>query len=195
MTMAGYCRHHGVPLGADGKCSQCTSINLDRVPTPGMPVPYQQISKGMGPLPKASPPRRLLGSGVEYISYVAFATFLYIFDSFFGGALFFLFFILLALIVMRDFNAGAFSIAKRISQMRVVNIKSGQQASNVQAILRNSYYLGLPLVAMVPLAGGPVASFFFMTFVAMDVMMILANPRGRRLGDFLAGTQVVEARI
>jgi uncharacterized RDD family membrane protein YckC len=193
--MAGYCKHHGLPLGPDGKCSQCTSINLDRIPTPGMPTAYQQLSRGIGPLPKASPPRRLLGSGVEYISYVAFATFLYGLETFTGGSLFFLFILLLFLIVMRDFNAGAFSIAKRISQMRVVNVKSGQSASNVQAILRNSYYLGLPLVAMIPLAGGPVASFFFMTFVVMDVMMILANPRGRRLGDFLAGTQVVEARI
>jgi uncharacterized RDD family membrane protein YckC len=43
--------------------------------------------------------------------------------------------------------------------------------------------------------GGFVAFIFFALFIPLDVMMILASPQGRRLGDFLAGTQVVEARI
>lgn len=194
--MAGYCRHHGVPLGPNGKCPQCTTIiDVGQVPTPGMPAAYQPILRGIGPLPKASTPRRLLGSGIEYIFYIIVATILYLAESITGGFLFFMFILLIGLIVMRDFNAGAFSVAKRVSQMRVVSVKTGQSASNRQAILRNSYYLGLPLIAMLPWIGGPVASFFFMMFVAMDIMMILANPRGRRLGDFLASTQVVEARI
>ncbi|PYQ60426.1 MAG: hypothetical protein DMF53_17035 [Acidobacteria bacterium] len=114
--MAGYCRHHGIPLGPDGKCSQCTT-NLDGVPTPGMPVAYQPLSRGIGPLPKASTLRRLLGSGVEYIAYVVFASILYFTESISGGLLGFLFLLLLGAIIMRDFNAGAYSIAKRISQM------------------------------------------------------------------------------
>jgi hypothetical protein len=31
--------------------------------------------------------------------------------------------------------------------------------------------------------------------VLLDMMMIIASPQGRSLGDFLAGTQVVEASI
>jgi uncharacterized RDD family membrane protein YckC len=158
------------------------------------PLGYS-LSKDIGPLPKASTPRRLLGSGVEYVAYIIFATIIYILGNLTGGLLGFLYLLLICLIVMRDFNAGAFSIAKRISQMRVVNASTGQAPSNAKAIFRNSYYLGLPLIAMIPYLGGPLALIFFMMFASIDIMMILASPRGRRLGDFLAGTQVVEARI
>lgn len=192
--MAGYCKNHGTPLGSDGKCSQCTTVNVARA-APGSRSYGFPPGGDIGPLPKASTPRRLLGSGIEYITYMACATILFILESISAGLLWFLFIILAGLIVMRDFNAGAYSIAKRISQMRVVNVKTGQSASNTQAVFRNSYYLGLSVIAMIPWIGGPVASFFFMMFIAIDIMMILANPRGRRLGDFLAGTQVVEARI
>ena len=192
--MAGYCKQHGVPLAPDGSCSQCTTLNVRRATPDPTPLGYS-LAKNIGPLPKASTPRRLLGSGVEYIAYVVFATIIFALESISAGLLGLLFLLLMGLIVMRDFNAGAFSIAKRISQMRVVNVKTGQSASNRQAIWRNSYYLGLALIGMIPWIGGPVASFFFMMFIVLDIMMILANPRGRRLGDFLAGTQVVEARI
>jgi uncharacterized RDD family membrane protein YckC len=98
------------------------------------------------------------------------------------------------LIILRDFNAGAYSIAKRVSQMRVVDSRTGRSPSNAQALLRNSYYLGLLVVAVFLPWIAWLFSVLFMLFIGFDIMMILASPRGRRLGDLLAGTQVVEAR-
>jgi uncharacterized RDD family membrane protein YckC len=180
--MAGFCKNCGKSLGPDGNCPQCTSIRVRK-------------ASGIGALPKASTPRRLLGSGIEYVAYIICGAIIYVFELTslgIGGVLFLL---LVALIIMRDFNAGAYSIAKRVSHMRVVNLKTGQSASNSQAIFRNAYYLGLPVMAIIPVIGGPIALIFFVLFIPLDVIMILASPQGRRLGDFLAGTQVVEARI
>jgi uncharacterized RDD family membrane protein YckC len=185
--MAGFCRIHGVPLRPDGNCPQCTTGNVS-------PMKPQKENRE-GSFPKASTQRRLLGSGVEYFAYVILAAIIYFLGALTGGTLGFLYLLLICLIVIRDFNAGSYSIAKRISQMRVVEASTGKAPSNAKALFRNSYYLALPLIAMFPYFGGPIALFFFMMFASIDIMMILASPRGRRLGDFLAGTQVVEARI
>jgi len=101
--------------------------------------------------------------------------------------------ILVALVVLRDFNAGAFSVAKRVSGMRVVDRRSGQAGSNVQALVRNSYYLGLLLLTVLPLIDIPLLV-AFKFFIGLDILMIVVSPRGRRLGDILAGTQVIEPK-
>jgi uncharacterized RDD family membrane protein YckC len=145
-------------------------------------------------LPSASKPRRLISSGIEYSAYLA-GVWVIAFLDFISAGLIGLasVVVLIGLIVLRDCNAGAFSISKRVSSMRVVNWRTGQSATNTQALLRNSYYLVLLLVALLPITD-LVTSPIFTFFVAVDVLMILANPKGRRLGDLIAGTQVVEAR-
>jgi uncharacterized RDD family membrane protein YckC len=150
-------------------------------------------SRGIGPLPKPSTTRRFLGSGVEYIAYVIGGGVISFLGTISGGLLGLLSLLLLGLIVLRDFNAGAFSIAKRVSQMRVVDSRTGRSPSNTQALLRNSYYGLLAVLMFLPWIDWLLLA-LFMLFIWFDVMMILASPRGRRLGDLLAGTQVVEAR-
>jgi len=157
--------------------------------------PFDPPGGTIGPLlPKANTTRRLLGSGIEFTSYVIGAWAIATLDAGTFGLLGLLTVALLGLIVLRDFNGGAFSIAKRVSQTRVVDWRSGRRASNPQALLRNSYYLALPAVAILPWVDCLTSS-MFMLFIALDIMMILANRQGRRLGDLLAGTQVVEARV
>jgi uncharacterized RDD family membrane protein YckC len=192
--MAGFCRICGNGIKPNGQCPQCTTVRaggaLPLDSGAGALPPWREI----GPLPKAAMHRRLLGSGIEFAAYALYACVISIPAAFSGVAgIFFLF--LIILIVLRDFNAGACSIAKRVGHMRVVNVKTGQSASNTQAFVRNSYYLALSFVAIFSWMGVFVVLFFFWMFIALDIMMILANPRGRRLGDLLAGTQVVEARI
>lgn len=178
--MAGFCTLCGKSI-KDGKC-----LNGHAAST------YKQGLASQDPtqpivLPKANIFRRLLGSGVEFIVYIFAIPAMNI--GFFGPGCFVLL-IVLALVLLRDFNAGHFNIAKRVSQMRVVQWQSGQAASNVKSFLRNSYYLVLFAIAYVPFFGWIPLAFV----ITLDIMMIIANPRGRRLGDLLAGTQVVEER-
>lgn len=176
--MAGFCEVCGRTL-EKGRCPE-------HAPTV-IPKPIKLS------LPRASTPRRLVGSGIEYSAYLVGVWVITFLDFISTGLMGLLALVLVGLIVLRDFNAGAFSIAKRVSNMKVVDWRSGQSATNTQALVRNSYYLGLLLLALLPMVD-LVTSPLFTFFIAVDVLMILANPKGRRLGDFLASTQVVEAR-
>jgi len=181
--MSGYCKDCGTLLAPGGNCSDPGCLQANR----------QLPENGPGTLPKPSTARRLLGSGIEFIIYSALAWLITGLESASFGLLGLLFLFLIGLIVLRDFNGGLYSIAKRVSHMRVVDLKSGRATSNIQSLLRNSYYLVLLAIAIVPVVGC-FSSTAFMVFVALDVMMIMANPQGRRLGDLMAGTQVVQER-
>lgn len=63
-------------------------------------------------------------------------------------------------------------------------------ASSWQALLRNGYFILLLLLMVLP-GGEFFGALFFPLLILMDVLMIIASPDGRRLGDLLAGTQVV----
>ena len=187
--MAGFCKTCGNLL-ENGQCSDHPPALVKSPLQP--PVP---IAKEVGPLPPASRPRRLLGSGIEYVTYVLCAWVVTALDLFTGGVAGLLALGIAALILLRDLNAGALSIAKRVSQMRVVDWKTGQPASNLQGLVRNFYYFGLLIVAAFLPFGDVLSSLLFTLFIVLDLAIIFANPRGRRFGDILAGTQVIEARI
>lgn len=196
--MTGFCTVCGNSLELTGKCpkghlvSRPVAAAVGAVPG-SAPYPTRSTT-GLGPLPKASTARRFLGSGIEYIAYCIGVWVITLLDLVSGGILGILALFLAGLIFLRDFNGGAFSISKRVSRMRVVDYRTGHATSNTQAIVRNSYYLVLPIIAtFIPLLD-TVTSIFFMLFIGLDIMMVMASPKGRRLGDLLARTQVVEAR-
>jgi len=98
--------------------------------------------------------------------------------------------IMLAMVGLRDLKAGAWSLGKRVGDMRVVDLKTAQRASNLQGFLRNSYYLVLVALMLIPIVKF-LFTFLFVAFVVMDTLMVLTSPVGRRFGDIIAGTQVV----
>ncbi len=135
--------------------------------------------------------RRLLGSGIEYFTYSTAITVFSLIGILTGGLLGLLWVpLLLIMIGMRDLNAGAFSLGKRVGGLRVVDLRSAQPPSNPQALLRNSYYLALVFLMLIPVVKYPIAGLFF-TVLVLDTLMVIASPTGRRIGDHLAGTQVV----
>ena len=134
-------------------------------------------------------------SGIEFLLYyvgIVLVTGLSIATGTVAGTVGFL--PLCALVVLRDARGGAFSLGKRIGSLRVVDAGTGLAASQAQGFGRNSYYIILLALMMLP-AVEFLLIWVFKMLVFLDVLMILASPHGRRLGDFLAGTQVVaEAR-
>lgn len=144
-------------------------------------------------LPRAKAGRRLAGSGIEYAAYVAGVLVLSVMSVVTAGILDALLAPLVVLVIaIRDVRSGLFSIGKRIAGLRVVQIGTGQPATNAQAVMRNSYYLGLTLLMMLPvIVLDGLAATLFGLCVVIDVLMIIATEDGRRLGDRLAGTQVV----
>lgn len=149
--------------------------------------------RDVGSLPKAKIRSRLIGSGLEYGVYVMTIGVLMVVSiltvGFADGIVVPFLFLMIAI---RDVNAGLFSLAKRVGRMRVVEYGTGKPATNGQALMRNSYYLALTLCMAFPILPADVAAFsLFVLLVAVDLLLVVISRDGRRIGDLLAGTQVV----
>jgi len=93
----------------------------------------------------------------------------------------------------RDLGAGKYSIEKKVGSLMVVDAKTGQPAKTWQAFARNSYYSLGWLLNIIPmtLGIGLGAACFMLFLYVVDFLTIIVSPTGRRVGDYLAGTQVV----
>jgi uncharacterized RDD family membrane protein YckC len=79
----------------------------------------------------------------------------------------------------KDGRPGGQSIGKKAMGLMVVHLQSNQPCSRSQSALR---FLVMFLLSLVLGAGWLV-----------ELIVLLIEPGGRRLGDFAAGTQVIEA--
>jgi uncharacterized RDD family membrane protein YckC len=150
-------------------------------------------SLNIGPLPKASNPRRFI-SGAALIAIIAGVLTTLDLFRFSSGVPGLWGFLLIALLVLRDFNGGTFSISRRLSGTCIVDLRTGRPASNFQTVLRNVYYIVSLTIPLVLPKADLLALFAVTLFVILDLAMTLVNRQGRRLGDFLADTVVVERR-
>lgn len=200
--MTGYCTECGQPILGSGLCRAGHTPTASTVAVAGgdamaatanSRLPVGASTQALS-LPKAKAVPRLAAAGIEYLLYLVGIWLVITFSLATGlvagliGPL-----PLSVLVALRDFRGGALSISKRVAGLRVVDRKSGLVASNFQALIRNSYYVLLLLLMALP-GGEFVAVWPFKMMVVTDGLLILVNPRGRRLGDFLAGTQVVAER-
>lgn len=203
--MTGYCPQCGHQIRESGACTSCTNSNneqnlIDMDTAQGLvaATPKGVAGRPVGApvqarldLPKASTSRRLLGSGIEYLIYTTTIGLASALGIFTGGILGFLWVpFMLVVVGIRDLNAGAFSLGKKIGHMRVLDLKTAQPASNYQALLRNSYYLTLIFLMIVPYLKFAFEG-IFLTLIIIDTLIVISSPTGRRIGDYMAGTQVV----
>lgn len=180
--MAGFCPKCGRRLNDDLECSRHPRTPVKTA----LPIKYA----------KPSTTRRLLGAGLEFALYDATAVVVVVVSLLtFGVADFVAALVMILLISVRDSNSGLFSLEKRLGRMRVIKKESGLPISNLDAWKRNCYYLLGPLFALLPFLPLDYAAMsLFQMFLLLDLAMIVFRDDGRRLGDFLAGTQVVIER-
>jgi uncharacterized RDD family membrane protein YckC len=179
------CELCGSDLDAAEVCTNLKCPNAARVEKRGRP-----------PLPRVEVRRRLKGSGVEFGALMAIDLAALLVGFFLGvgvGALitgFVTGVVLLAYMIVRDLNGGRYSFGKRWVKMKVVDVKTLEPASNGQSVMRNITYilalLGVFLDPVYVIGWGIV-----LALIAVDLVMIWRSPQGRRLGDLIAGTQVV----
>lgn len=179
--MAGFCPQCGRHLNEDLECSRHPRVSRS-------PVLMKYA--------KPSTLRRLLGAGLEFALYDATAVVVVLVSLMtLGAADFVAALVMIVFISIRDSNSGLFSLEKRLGRMRVIKKRTGRPISNLDAWKRNCYYLLWPALALLPFL--PLDAFamsMFQIFLLVDLAMILFREDGRRLGDFLAGTQVVIER-
>lgn len=95
----------------------------------------------------------------------------------------------LAYILIADGFAGGRSIGKRLIGLQTVRPDRREAAGFRESIIRNLPFAVAQLAFAVPYVGW-IASVAIMAF---EAVLILGNEQGRRLGDEVAGTQVLDA--
>lgn len=196
--MRKYCTVCGHALGHDRKCAECGAgaggTGVHPIAGDTQAIENAQAVR-LGPvvdLPPAGVVNRLGGSGIEFAAYGLIAFVLLIVSLPTGGAADFLITpFLLLMVAVRDTNCGALSLAKRIGMMRVVKRPSGLPISNYEALLRNVYYLVVVATFAVPFFNA-LPMTLLLLLIATDVLLVFFGEKRLRIGDWLAGTQVVE---
>ncbi len=194
------CPHCGVPFEVEDLCTnpECPAAEAAAEalapPKPARPAGVPTPARGADVVVAPRPPlaRRLGGSALEGVTLVVVEIIGVLAMSFtlgISGALT----SLLAAIYMgvKDLDGGRFSFGKRAVGTRVVDATTLQRASNAKCFLRNLPWVLFWALAIVPVIGDFIGWSLLGLMAMIDVGLIIATPTGRRLGDFLAGTQVV----
>jgi uncharacterized RDD family membrane protein YckC len=95
----------------------------------------------------------------------------------------------LAYILIADGFAGGRSIGKRLVGLQTLRLDVRESAGFRESIIRNLPLGAAQLAFAVPYIGWLVS----VAIVAFEGLLVLGNEQGRRLGDEVAGTQVVDA--
>ena len=95
----------------------------------------------------------------------------------------------LAYLFIADGLAGGQSPGKQIIGLKTVLPDVGEGATFRESIIRNFPLCIAYLLLQVPLIGWLPA----LAVVGFESLLLIGNPKGRRLGDELAGTQVLDA--
>ena len=192
------CPHCGIPYEIEGTCTTpgCPAAEAAvAAPAPRPIVVPRSPAPGGGALVQVPRPplaRRLGGSALELLTLLGIevlGTVLAPFTWGITGALTSL--VDAAYMSLKDMGAGRYSFGKRAVSVRVVDVTTLERASNLKCFLRNLPYVIAWAIAILPLLGDIVGWSAMGLLVLVDLGMILATPGGRRVGDYIAGTQVV----
>jgi len=94
----------------------------------------------------------------------------------------------MAYLLVADGFAGGRSIGKRLIGLQTILPDTREAAGFRESIIRNIPFAVAHLVFAVPYVGWLATG----AIVAFEAILIIGNERGRRLGDELAGTQVLD---
>jgi uncharacterized RDD family membrane protein YckC len=191
------CQHCGIPFEIEGHCTNPDCPAADEAsaaldgPTGGSaPVPGPTTDMVLAPRPPLA--RRLGGSALELSTLVALEVVGTLLMGVTVGVSSAITSLLAAVYMgVKDLDGGRFSFGKRAVGTRVVDVKTLQRASAGKCFLRNLPWVLFWALAVVPVIGDFIGWSLLGVMTVLDVGMIIATPTGRRLGDLLAGTQVV----
>jgi len=135
--------------------------------------------RGVGLYPKAQVLNRVIAKLID-LFIVASASQIIVPVGFFAG---------LAYILIADGFAGGRSIGKRLIGLQTVLPERREAAGFRESIIRNLPFALAQLAFVIPFVGWMAS----VGIVGFEAVLILGNEQGRRLGDEVAGTQVLDA--
>ncbi|MCE5312382.1 MAG: RDD family protein [Nitrospiraceae bacterium] len=95
---------------------------------------------------------------------------------------------LIYILISDGLFAGS-SAGKKIIRLRVVSASDNSVCSFRQSVLRNIPFFAAMLLYIIPLIG----LVFTGIIAGIELLLVIGNREGKRLGDEIAGTKVIEA--
>ena len=135
-------------------------------------------SIGAGVYPKAQVLNRGIAKLID-LFIIAAAGQMFVPVGFFGG---------LAYILIADGFAGGRSIGKRLIGLQTVLPDRCETAGFRESIIRNLPFAVAQVAFVIPYVGWLISA----AIIAFEAVLIIGNEQGRRLGDEVAGTQVLD---
>jgi RDD family protein len=99
----------------------------------------------------------------------------------------------LAYLLVADGFAGGRSVGKRLIGLQTILPGTRESAGFRESIIRNIPFAAAQLAFAIPYVGPYVGWLASAVIVGFEAILIIGNEQGRRLGDELAGTQVLDA--
>lgn len=97
----------------------------------------------------------------------------------------------LVYLLVADAMQGGQSPGKRLLNLRVISPRSGRPATVRQSVIRNVDLAVLYVLASFPLLGLVLAIVLGLFVIAVELHGIFRDPKGLRMGDLFAETEVV----
>lgn len=142
---------------------------------------------------RAQPVRRVLAKFVD-LFVVMFTSAVVIYPL--GPLLGFLYSLVADALPFKGF-AGQ-SLGKKLFKLKVISTKPGAQISaNSKLTYRESIYRNAPVgvatfFALIPIWGWAILALIGFPLMIVEIYLLIRAPRGQRLGDVMADTEVVE---
>ncbi len=97
-----------------------------------------------------------------------------------------------AYMLLRDALAGGRSPGKRLANLSVVRVPAFERATLIDSIRRNAIFVAPDMLVLVPIVGAALAAPVSIAVFILEIVFMVTDPDGLRLGDRFAGTMVVE---
>jgi uncharacterized RDD family membrane protein YckC len=158
---------------------------LEKSAAPRDPVSKRATAKGSR-LARPDPVKRIAAGLVDGIP-----AYLIAFIPFLGGL------ISATYLVLRDGlpteNAQAQSLGKRLLGLKTIRLPGGEPCDYFTSMLRNLPFAVPALIMVHPGRGWIMGSFIWGALFLIELLLIIVDDHGERLGDRLAKTMVVDA--
>ena len=92
--------------------------------------------------------------------------------------------------LLRDSMFEGQSLGKKIMKLQVIT-EEGKRPDYMVSIRRNGIFALPILIMIIPVAGWIIAPILSIVILVIEIMKVLNEPKGRRLGDQWAATQVI----
>lgn len=95
-----------------------------------------------------------------------------------------------AYMLLKDGLFESQSVGKKLMKLQVVEL-SGKKADYLVSAKRNAIFAIPSLIAVIPLIGWIIGGILSLVVAIVEIVTVLNDPKGRRMGDKWANTQII----